>query len=606
MISKESILHIPKSHMAYGYDDQTLHIRLRTKRDELKKVVLRIGDPYIWAQGGADGGNLDSKGASGWISGQNIPMNLERSTDLFDYWSAFYKPSHKRSRYAFILESEDDRLLYGERHFYSIKDTQDPLLNDLSNFFCFPYLHKADVHHIPEWVKDTVWYQIFPDRFNRASKDKSDINIEPWGSKPSYDNFMGGDLQGIINKLDYLKDLGVNGIYLCPIFKASSNHRYDTIDYLEIDEMLGTKATFKKFVQACHERNIKVMLDAVFNHMGYQSPMWQDVVENHEESIYKDWFEIHKFPVYDQAFEKLNGNQLNYETFGRSKKMPKVNTSSQEVIDYFIHVAKYWIEAFDIDAWRIDVANEVDHKFWRKFREATKAAKSEVYLLGEIWHDARPWLEGDQFDASMNYPLTESIIKYFCTNEINKDQFIAMTNQLALNYTLQVHENLFNLLDSHDTIRIYSIASENVQKIKLAYIFMFSQPGTPCIYYGSEIPMAGIKGPNLEDHRSCMTFNHDQDSFFQFMKRLIQLRHQEKALKSTNITFFNIENPNILAYIKEDLFIILNNSPKDQTWIFNDHSIGIGEIIMADSDYKIESKINLKPYGYILIKTKEA
>ncbi len=295
--------------------------------------------------------------------------------------------------------------------------------------------------------------------------------------------------------------------------------------------------------------------------MGSQSPEWLDVVKNNESSKYKDWFHIHKFPVYDKPYKKLDGRALNYETFGRVKSMPKVNTENEDVIDYFMKVGKYWIEKFDIDAWRIDVANEVDHHFWRTFRDEVKSVKPELFLLGEIWHDAQAWLQGDQFDAVMNYPLTDAMKQFFCSQTINKSEFIHAVNQVKVSYSLQVAEHNFNLLDSHDTSRVLTTASGDIKRIKLAYLFMITQLGTPCIYYGSELPMAGVNGAGLEDHRKCMTFDHIGNDMHNFMKTIIKLRHDHDEFK----TFDNewIDHDELLIYKKGDITVIMNPSNQE-------------------------------------------
>ncbi len=174
---------------------------------------------------------------------------------------------------------------------------------------------------------------------------------------------------------------------------------------MEIDPQFGDKETFKKLVDACHQRGIRVMLDAVFNHSGLYFGPFQDVLKNQEKSKYTDWFHLHEFPVKDVY-------PPNYDTFGYVESMPKLNTENPEVRSYFLDVASYWIEEFDIDGWRLDVANEVDHSFWKAFRKRVKSIKPDLYILGEIWHDALPWLEGDQFDAVMNYPLTLAGLDY--------------------------------------------------------------------------------------------------------------------------------------------------------------------------------------------------
>ncbi len=605
MITKEAILHIPKSNYSYGYDSETLHLRIRTKKGEINKVTLRIGDPYIWEEGGADGGNLNAAEASGWVSGEDVKMTKEVETELFDYWFVSYKPPMKRSRYSFILETDSEKILVGEKRMESLNDESDNWkLFDMANFYCFPYLNNIDVAVIPPWVKNTVWYQIFPDRFNNGDKSIDPVNVESWGSKPTNHNFMGGDLQGVIDKLDYLKDLGITGIYFCPIFEAKTNHRYDTVDYLKIDPALGDEKTLKKLIKEAHKRDIKIMLDAVFNHIGFFSKEWQDVVKNNEKSKYKDWFYIKKFPVADRSVSELDGNNLNYETFGRVAHMPKVNTENPEVIKHFMEVARYWIEEFNIDAWRIDVANEVDHRFWRKFRDTIKDINSEVYILGEIWHDAYPWLQGDQFDAAMNYPLTEAMIKYFVSKDLDKESFIYAVNQIKVSYPLQVIENTFNLLDSHDTSRLLSIAKGSKKRVKLAYLFMLTQLGTPCIYYGSEIALDGVKGMGKENHRSCMPWdkkNHDLE-FYDFMRKLIQIRKDNKEFSTLDNKWINI-NDNILCYQKGAITVLMNLSSKKDKFTLPEY-LNSKKIIdlFKNDEIKLNDKLSLNGLSFIVMK----
>lgn len=323
-----------------------------------------------------------------WTGGKSYPMRKECETKYFDHWIVECKPLSKRSRYGFILYGDEETLLFTEKRIEELDGKYDEAkLSAIGNFYCFPYLNAIDVAKTPQWVKDTVWYQIFPDRFCNGDKSIDPQNVESWGTEPTKDNFMGGDLQGVLNKLDYLFDLGVNGLYFCPVFEATENHRYETINYFKVDPALGRNEVFKKLVSEFHKRGMKIMLDAVFNHIGYFSPQWQDVLKNNEKSRYKYWFCIKKFPVLENGLENVDGNNLNYETFGRIATMPKLNTENPEVVEYLLKVAKFWVEEMDIDGWRLDVCNEVYHIFWRKFREVVKGTNKEVYILGEVWHD---------------------------------------------------------------------------------------------------------------------------------------------------------------------------------------------------------------------------
>lgn len=605
-ITREAILHIPKSNYGYGYDNETLHIRIRTKKGEVDKITLRIGDPYDWQEGGAGGGNLNDAG-SNWIGSEHILMKKEAQTKYFDYWFIQYKPQYKRSRYAFILENEKQKILYGEKDVVTLGTENDEKhLCNMGNFFCFPYLNNIDVANVPHWVKDTVWYQIFPDRFKNGDPDINPENVEPWGSDPTWYNFTGGDLQGVIDELDYLKELGISGIYFCPITEGNSNHRYDTIDYMKIDKYLGDEKTLKKLIKEAHKRDIKIMLDAVFNHLGYYSKQWQDVVKNGNDSKYRDWFYISDINEIKKPVEEINKDNLTYETFGFCQHMPKLNTENQQVIEHLINVGKYWVEKFDIDAWRLDVSNEVDHVFWRRFRQEVKAIRPDVYILGEIWHNSLPWLMGDQFDAVMNYPLTDAINDFFCTNKIDAIEFKYMINDVLVSYPRQINEVAFNLLGSHDTSRILSIANGNKDKVKLAFLFMLIQGGSPCIYYGDEIGIDGLHESGSEMHRKCMIWDEEKQDrdMFEFVQKLIRLRKENKELRLIDNEWIKTcEKTGTIIIKKEDVTIIINNSDKEidielPKYLQNKKVIDL----FKDKEIKLNKEVVLNAYGYLLFK----
>lgn len=604
-ILKESLLHIPKSNYAYGYNEKVLHIRLRSKKGDVEKVTLRIGDPYMWEEIVA-AGNLNSTGQN-WSGGKYISMKKEVETELFDYWIAEYKLENNRSRYCFVVEKEDEKLLYTEKKIIDLsKEENYKELSNIENFFGYPYLNKIDIPKPPKWVKDTIWYQIFPDRFANGNPNINPINVEPWGSKPTHYNYTGGDLQGIIDHLDYLEDLGVTGIYLCPITKGNTNHRYDTIDYMEIDPYLGDKQTLKNLVEELHSRGMKIMLDAVFNHIGYYSNIWQDVIKNKEESKYKDWFYIKDMSRIDTPLKYMNKKNIPYETFGCVAEMPKLNTENPEVVDYLIEVGKYWVREFDIDGWRLDVSNEVDHRFWRKFREEVKKEKQDVYILGEIWHNSLPWLMGDQFDSVMNYPLTNSIRDFFCIGQMNAEEFKYSINNVNVSYPRQVNEVTFNLVGSHDTTRMLTFAGGNIEKLKLAYLFMFTQSGCPCIYYGDEVGMEGLQTPKCEGQRKCMVWDEDKQNkdILDFIKDIIQIRKENDDFKIVNNEWILTDKySGLLIFKKGKVTVIINNSSKEVECGLPKYLKNIEVYdLFNKTNVKLEDNIGLKANGFLVLK----
>ncbi|MFO6498114.1 MULTISPECIES: glycoside hydrolase family 13 protein [Bacillus] len=508
MMEYAAIHHQPFSSDAYAYDGRRVHIKIRTKKGDAKQVRLIWGDPYQY---------VEEKGVGRWAA-EEMQMKKIAATDLHDYWFAEVAPPYRRLQYAFVLTDADhEDVFYGSS---GVHPYHEKTLETIQHFFKFPFVHEVDAFQAPEWVKSTIWYQIFPERFANARDDLSPENVLPWGSKePGVNDFFGGDLQGIIDKLDYLEDLGVNGIYLTPVFSAPSNHKYDTLDYYTIDPHFGDAELFRTLVDGLHQRGMKIMLDAVFNHIGSASMQWQDVLKNGEQSRYKDWFHIHSFPVKED----------NYDRFAFTPDMPKLNTANPEVQAYLLDIALYWIREFDIDGWRLDVANEVDHAFWKTFRQAVTAEKPDVYILGEIWHQADPWLRGDEFHAVMNYPFTEPMIEYFADRRMTASQMASRLNAHLMSGMQQVNESMFNLLDSHDTKRILTRCGDDEKKVRSLLAFMFAQTGSPCIYYGTEI---GLDGGNDPLCRKCMIWEVEKQNqaMLKFMKRLIALRKQEHQL----------------------------------------------------------------------------
>jgi len=597
-----AIFHLSDSNYAYAYDKETLHIRLRTAKNDADKVTIRAGDPYHWAAGGG-GGNLNAEGAFGWVC-EDLPMQKEASTELFDFWMAEVKPPFRRLRYGFLIEGGNKQIFYGEGGIFDLNTDlrADHISNQLANYFCFPFLNAADVFKAPEWAKSTVWYQIFPERFANGDASLNPEGVLEWGScDPTAFSFFGGDIQGMIDRLDYLANLGISGIYTCPIFKSPSTHKYDTEDYFEIDPQFGDKKTFKKFVELAHEKGIKVMLDLVVNHCGYNFGPWQDVLLNGEHSKYKDWFHIRSFPIVkleDEAWP-------NYDAFAFGKRMPKMKTENPEVRDYFLEVVRYWTSEFDIDGWRLDVANEVDHAFWREFRKEVRTIKDDVYILGEVWHDSNPWLRGDQFDAVMNYPLTSAINDFIAKNKTTASQFKEAISRVQTMYSRNVSEVNFNLLNSHDTKRLLNACNGNKQKVILSYAFLMTQAGSSCIYYGDEIGMDGEDDPLC---RKCMIWEEDMQDLemLETFKKIISLRKIHSAMRSPKLEWIDVnDGENCVLFKKydadEELYIIINNSDSAKTINLS----AIPQKIYADllSNNKVDSteQLHIEAHSIVLL-----
>jgi len=373
----------------------------------------------------------------------------------------------------------------------------------------------------PSWVTQAVFYQIFTERFCNGDSTNDPVVTAAWGARPEFNNFFGGDLKGILNNLPYLCDLGVNALYLTPIFKAQTNHKYDTSDYLEIDPAFGTLSLFKELVKKAHSGGIRIVLDAVFNHCGDGFWAFEDLQKKGSASHYRDWFFVRDFPIQKQP--------ATYQTCGGADFLPKLNMANPEVQDYLLKVARYWLEETEIDGWRLDVPWKVPQDFWLEFRETVKSVNPDAYIVAEAWRDPVPWVWGDTSDAVMNYPLRDTIIDYCVLDHMDGEDFDYFAHRLFDQYGEAAPYQL-NLLDSHDTARILTTCKGDRQRMMLAVVTSFTLPGVPMIYYGDE---NGMEGENDPDCRRCMNWQQaewDQE-LRSLYRRLINLRRDHVALQ---------------------------------------------------------------------------
>ncbi len=450
----------------------------------------------------------------------------------------------------------------------------------------------------PKWVKDAIFYQIFPDRFAR-SKRMPDLGFEPWDSPPTHYGFKGGDLYGVIERLDYLHDLGVTAIYFNPVFASASNHRYHTYDYYNVDPLLGGNDALKKLLHAAHKRGMKVVLDGVFNHASRGFWQFHHVLETGNSSPYKDWFYFDEerllgkkhwgaYPTH--AEEKLlqtedSKNVIGYRAWWNLPALPKFNTNTPAVREFLFNVAEHWI-MFGIDGWRLDVPAEIDDdEFWREFRRRVRAINPEAYIVGEIWHEAQRWLQGDQFDAVMNYLFTAAALSFFAgdhldmrmitqagglNNRVHRMSADAFANEIERIIHLYPKDIAFaqlNLLDSHDMPRFLSCAHGDKNSLKLAWLFLFTIIGAPCIYYGDEIGLDGGHDPDCRKAFPWEQSKWDKD-LLEYAKACIALRKEHAVLRRGEYQRVYVEG-GVMAFArydnKEKLVTIFNVSAQPQT-----------------------------------------
>lgn len=429
----------------------------------------------------------------------------------------------------------------------------------------------------PAWVRDAIFYQIFPDRFAQSKKVAKASHLEVWHSPPTIHGYKGGDLLGVLEKLDYLEDLGISALYFNPIFQSASNHRYHTHDYFQVDPMLGGNRAFKKLLKELHKRQIRLILDGVFNHASRGFFQFHDILENAEASAYLDWFHIHSFPLHAYGQGKAG-----YEAWWELKALPKFNTQTKAVREFLWQVASYWLKQ-GIDGWRLDVPNEIDDdSFWQEFRKRCRKLNPEAYIVGEIWEDPRRWLQGDQFDAVMNYPLNRAIFG-FVSHDLN-DREIARSGHKHIrhldatsfattlrkqqdSYPQEFLQAQFNLLGSHDTARALTILKGNQEAFKLAYLLLFCLPGTPCIYYGDELGLVGSHDPGCRQTMPWShvpSWNHDLLGYF---KALIRMRKNHISLRQGNVRIIKTVQRCIvflLEHPQETALVALNAGDEPQ------------------------------------------
>lgn len=526
-----AICHIPKSNYAYAYRTNELHILLRTGKDDMDSVRIFYGIKYDW----------ENKKA--------FPMEKVLSDKNFDYYQYKIVSQDTRIGYYFELTDSGQTLYYTEAGF--VEEFNDE--KAYCYFFQYPYINEIDVHKIPKWVKEASFYQIFVERFYNGNPENSPENLVPWGTEPTPVCFMGGDLEGIIQKMDYLSELGIAGLYLTPIFRSPSNHKYDTVDYMKIDPYFGDEEVFQRLVEKCHEKNIKIILDAVFNHCGVGFAPFQDVIKNGKESPYFDWFYIDG--------SQVQFDPINFQAFGFVPYMPKLNTGNPQVRQYLYEVTEYWTKKFRIDGWRLDVSDELDHEFWRGFRKIVKSINPEAVIIGENWHNAYPWLLGDQFDSIMNYSLTKQVVDFFAAEEIDAATFSYEISSLLTRYSRQVNEAMLNLLDSHDTERFLTTCGGDIRKLKNAAAFLYAYIGIPCTYYGTETGMDGVYDPGCRKGFEWRKEKWNQE-LYRYYKRLIYLRNVTKPFKYGDVRFRYEEEVFFMerTYEGETVEIVINQT----------------------------------------------
>ena len=514
-----SVSHIPGTVDACPLDGQ-MHLRFRVQ----KGMILSAKLIY----------NCDK---NKWHAFRDeAEMRITHTDSEREYYSVAVPLTDTRFSYIFELNCSDGKIRYLSEE--GLTDSYDHTLGYFS-FFQYTSQFACDTMTVPEWVKTATCYQIFPERFAVGSSDKdlSYVNTK-WGVKPTPKSYYGGDLIGIRDHLDYLVDLGVNVLYMTPVFCSPTNHKYEITDYETVDPAFGGNEALKDLIEDAHKLGIKVMLDGVFNHCSCRHPFFLDAQKNGKNSPYYDWF-----------FWKEDGSYL---TFGSVKTMPKLNTGNPEVIKYFSEVAVMWMRDYGADGWRLDVSDEISHKFLRAFRDAVIAQNPEAIIIGEDWHRAVRYLNGDEYDGIMNYGVTKACLDLLAFHTIDSKAFRDRIVRLYHTYSIAANQKMLNLLGSHDTDRFLTRVKGDASRFRTAAAIMFFYPGIPCVYYGDEIGMEGGYDPDCR-----RTFRWNEDSWDEETRNLIKKLMKLKKEPALSDGTFGVE--------EEDGIITFTRSAATQT-----------------------------------------
>ncbi|MCP9926683.1 glycoside hydrolase family 13 protein [Cyanobium sp. CH-040] len=432
----------------------------------------------------------------------------------------------------------------------------------------------------PAWVADAVVLQVFPDRFRRSGRVEAqqDLELLPWGSPPERQGFQGGDLLGVIDALDRIEALGVNTLSLNPVFASAAYHRYHTFEYFQVDPLLGGNGALAALIEAVHERGMRLILDGVFNHCGRGFWAFHHLLENGEASPYRHWFHVERWPLNPYP---APGESCGYHCWWNDPALPRFNHAHPGVRRYLLAVARHWLAA-GIDGWRLDVADEVPTDFWRAFRETVRAERPDAWIVGEIWRDGRPWLgEPPLFDGVMNYPLAWPILGYFGAASLRSELVLPALGSPPYQpldragFERRVEEVLgwypaatrlaqLNLLDGHDTPRALHVLQGDTQALQLCLLCLFLLPGAPCLYYGTELELAGGPEPGC---REAYPWERSPGPLAAWITRLSALRREQPALRSAALRFLPSPHDDVVVLERGEgpqrLWVAINRGERE-------------------------------------------
>lgn len=501
-MEKAAVVHNPDNYFFYSAGRDTFTVKLMAKAGDVSLAALHYRDKYIPLD------KLDTRG--------KVSMRRVAGDGIHDYYEAELKVNMLCIRYFFELtDSRGEVTYYGNHSFY---DRMPECIEEM--FDCPQLSREEEKYEASEWARGKVVYQIFVDRF---ATDRN-VSAEEWYRQDlGHRDSLRGSLKGITEKIPYLKELGAEVLYLTPIFQAETTHKYDTVDYMRVDPEFGTEEDLRELTETAHGAGMYVILDAVFNHTSRHFFAFQDLLQNQEASLYRDWYYVDDFPVRGEFMPS-------YRSFSYFGGMPKLNCRNPEVRDYIFGVIRHWTRECHVDGWRLDVADEIGRDFWREFRRELRRVNPQALIVGEIWYFNGSYLEGDQWDSVMNYHFTEAVRGFLLERTLTAKEFAERLDFVRGRLKKEAVPYLWNLIDSHDTDRFLTQAGGDRKLLKLAATLQLLLPGMPMIYYGDEVGMTGQKKGSGCRHGMLWEKERQDTGLLEYYKKLIAIRKKYPAV----------------------------------------------------------------------------
>jgi len=545
VIEKAAIRHIPEGSDCYAVSNTEQALRISVRVGDVNNISLFYKNLYDHTS-----------------PFKQARMSLLISDSVAEIYEIIVSLPERRFKYYFELNGENETVYLGSNGAICA-------VPDCDSYFYYPCINSDDLLSLPFWAAGATIYQIWTDRFCDGDPSNNLPCTKDWGVLPDRQTYFGGDFAGIIQKLPYLKQLGVDILYLNPVFASPSYHKYDICDYETVETCFGGEKELGRLFKAAHKLGLRVILDGVFNHCSVQHPFFRDLMEKGESSPYCNWFFPYSFPVRKET--------CNYDTFaGMVPDMPRFNTANPAVQDYLIENTVMWTKKFSADGWRLDVCDEVSHTMLKQLRKQLTAVRPDILIVGEIWNHAGKWMQGDEVHAVTNYKYRQAMLKYF-TGRCDAISFWHLLSHTRMQYKTPVWPYLININNSHDTARLCHSLKGDARLGLCALALEVMLDGMPLVYYGDEVFMDGKDDP---DCRRAMDWGSVGGEFYNRAQELISARSEIKALRYGRMQLAYAQDRTLCFFRKtndETLLCAINPSDKEVTLPLTANCLLLGE-----------------------------